>query len=152
MPKKCKSGETWRDGYTAKRGSKKVRVKGTCVKRSSKKYRIARDQCAPNEVMREGYRRKDGTWVAAACVPGVKRDQMIYIEPDRLSKYGYEHVQNLTTVARHDALRTAIGNGENALSVARRLQALSTLHKNTNPILSHIFKEDSIWLNLVRTG
>lgn len=186
MPKQCKKWEIWREGYVrrtskdgSKKESKKVNVKGRCIKATSqtgekmkeinkrrlrekrKVHKLARDKfgtplCKKGEVVREGYYRtsKSGkrTLVPPTCIPDVgkvgKSEQTIHIEPERLSKYGYDDIEMRSDLARHKALLRAVREGEKPLSVKRRLTALSTLTKNTNPNLSKKFKEDAEWLKL----
>ena len=125
-------------------------------------HKLAREKfgvpvCAKNEIVREGYRRESKTgkqvWVTPTCIDkkgkGQKREQLIYIEPGRLSKYGYTGIENKSDISRHVALRKALQSGEKQLSVSRRLNALATFTKNTNPKLSRTFKEDSEWIKLV---
>lgn len=96
---KCKKGEIWRVGYTRKTSkknkSKKVSVKGKCIKATSQtgektsdknkkylakkkqEYKLAREKfgtpkCAKGEIVKEGFKRKSKsgkqTWVAPVCV------------------------------------------------------------------------------------
>jgi hypothetical protein len=189
MPKPCKKGEIWREGYirrVSKKGSKKRSKKGSkkyvsgkCIKATSqtgekmteinkrrskekrKTHKIAREKfgtpiCKQGEIIKEGFHRtsKSGkkTWISPTCIPDIgrvgKSKQTIYIEPDRLSKYGYNDIEMRSDLARHKSLLKAIREGEKPLSVRRRLVALSTLSRNTNPNLSRRFKEDSEWLKL----
>ena len=115
-------------------------------------------KCKKGSVVREGFRRasKSGKqiWVPPTCVKDVgkkgKQERLFYIEPGRLSKYGYDDIENKSEPSRHMAIRKAFVSGEKPLSVARRLNALSTLTKNTNPQLSNKFKEDSEWVKLTQ--
>lgn len=111
-------------------------------------------KCKKDELVKEGYLRKSKSgskkWIKPTCVPArgriTKRDRTIYIEPGRLSKYGYDDVEQISDLARHKALKLAMKRGEKPLSVSRRLNALATLTKNTNPKLSGLFKDDSEWI------
>lgn len=113
-------------------------------------------KCKKGEIIKEGYKRKSKSgkqaWVKPTCVPakgkGVKQERLFYIEPGRLSKYGYDDVEERSDLSRHTALKKAFQSGEKPLSVSRRLNALATLTKNTNPKLSRTFKEDSEWIKL----
>ena len=113
-------------------------------------------KCAKGEIIREGYKRTSKTgkqvWVQPTCTEargkGTKQERLFYIEPGRLSKYGYGDVEGRTDLSRHTALKKAMQSGEKPLSVSRRLNALATLTKNTNPKLSQVFKEDSEWIKL----
>lgn len=173
MSKKCSKGKIYRVGYVTKKGSKKVKVKGACIratsqsgrktskdvkkhfmerekvyKKASKKFGIPK--CKKGSIKREGYQKKSGVWVKPTCIKDVgkkgKLKRTIYIEPNRLGKYGYDDVINMSLVARHKALQSALDSGEKPLSIMRRLVALSTLTKNTNPKTSDIFYNDANWI------
>lgn len=113
-------------------------------------------KCKKGEIIREGYRRgsKSGkqVWVPPTCieskgkVKGFKQERLFYIEPGRLSKYGYDELFAKSDAERHTALRKAFAAGEKPLSISRRLNALAIVTKNTNPKLSQKFKEDSEWV------
>lgn len=181
MKHNCGKNEIWRTGYSrkgSKKGSKKISVKGACIKSTSqtgektsvimkkrlskknKEYKIAREKfgvprCDKGEIIKEGYKKKSkrgkSIWVAPTCVKSIntsKPERTIYIEPHRLSKYGYESLEMKSERERHDALNEAVKSGEKPLSVARRLTALSTLTKNTKPRMSRILKSDSAWLRI----
>lgn len=186
MPTPCKKGEIWRVGYVrtigkknSKRTSKKVAIKGKCIRATSQTgektsvlsreylaerkqlHKLAREKyktpkCKKGEIIKEGYKRnsKSGkqTWVKPTCVPakgkGVKQERLFYIEPGRLSKYGYDEIEGKSDLSRHKALKKAMQSGEKPLSVSRRLNALAIVTKNTNPKLSRTFKEDSEWIKL----
>ncbi len=119
-------------------------------------------KCKKGEILREGFRRgsKSGkkVWVPPTCVPakgkasktGKKQERLFYLEPGRLAKYGYEEIVGKSDLARHKSLEEAMKLGEKPLSVMRRLNALATLTRNTNPQLSHMFKEDSEWVKLTK--
>jgi len=110
--------------------------------------------CKKGEIVREGFERKskDGKkfWVPPVCVKatgeGKKKEQLFRLEPGRLSKYGYEKVTEKTDLSRHKMLKKAMHSGEKPLSLSRRLNALATLTKNTNPTASRVFKADSEWI------
>lgn len=171
--KKCSKGYIHRKSYVAKRKSKKVSVKGACIKATSqsgrktsvdvkkhfasreKIYKQARQKygnitCKKGSIIREGYKKKSGVWVKPTCIKDVgkpgKQARTIYLEKDRLKKYGYSDVVNMSQVARHRSLKKALVEGEKPLSVMRRLVALSTLSKNTNPRVSDVFSDDAEWI------
>lgn len=192
VSKKCSKGKIYRVGYTTKKGSKKVKVKGSCIKATSqtgkktslavKKHFAEREKiykkaskkfgsvkCKKGSIKREGYIKRSGVWVKPICIKDVghskpkaseflpqktksfvektgKQTRTIYIEPDRLGKYGYRDVANMSLVARHKSLQEALEKGEKPLSVMRRLTALSTLSKNTNPKIADVFKDDAEWI------
>jgi len=76
-------------------------------KLSKKKY--GTPKCKKGQIVREGFKRtsKSGkkTIVAPICVPkkglGLKREPLFYLEPGRLSQYGYDDVLNRSELARH---------------------------------------------------
>lgn len=96
--------------------------------------------------VRKAYTRKDGTRVKAArshsntrkCAPS---SRLIEIRrPGLLGDYGYS--AKLPLQERRKALRTALEEND-AISIFRRLMAISTLQKRTSPEMSEIFKEDA---------
>jgi hypothetical protein len=179
----CKKGEIWRVGYarSSKNGSKKINIKGNCIKATSqtgkkttkenKKYlskrkemhKLARSKfgvpdCNKGEIIREGFERNTVNgkkiWIQPICVKatgeGKKKDQLFRLEPKRLSKYGYDKVVTKTDLSRHKILKNAMHSGEKPLSLSRRLNALATLTKNTNPTTSKIFKNDYEWVKTTK--
>ena len=118
IPKKCSKGKIIREGYFR---SPYTRASGTQVK---------------------------GVWVKPVCVPSInadgegKKKQLFRLEPHVLSKYGYHNLHNLSDRQRHIALGKALKDGIKPLSLLRRVNALSVLHKNTDPELSGILKSD----------
>lgn len=125
-------------------------------KKSSKKFGVPK--CKSGEIVRDGYRRTSKTGktvlVKPVCVKDVgkkgKQERLFYIEPERLSKYGYDSLESRSIDARHHALKDALASGEKPLSVYRRLIALSTLTKNTNPKLSEIIHDDAGWIQTTK--
>lgn len=124
-------------------------------------HKIARKKfgtpkCSENEIVREGYRKKSkkgkDVWVKPTCTKDIgnkgKQERIFLIEPGRLSKFGYDNIEEKSDLARHKSLHSAFLHGEKPLSVSRRLNALSTLTKNISPMRSKIFKEDSEWIKL----
>lgn len=144
---------------TSQTGEKTSDVTKAYLEERQKMYKHSREKfgtpkCKKGEIVREGYERKSKSGkkalVKPICVHDVgltgKSKRTIYIEPDRLSKYGYHDVGQKSDLARHKALKRAMISGEKPLSVSRRLNALSTLSRNTHPKLSRTFKEDSEWI------
>jgi len=144
---------------TSQTGEKTSVIMRQMLKEKEKIHELAREKmgtpkCKKGEIIREGYRRtsKSGKkiLVAPTCVKDIgkagKQKQIFLIEPGRLSKYGYDDVAERSDLARHKALTTAVESGEKPLSVSRRLNALATLTKNTNPKISMRFKQDSEWI------
>lgn len=144
---------------TSQTGEKTTEVVKKRLNEKKRQHKIAREmfgvpKCKNGEIVREGYTRKSKTgkkiFIKPTCVPDVgllgKSSKTIYIEPDRLSKYGYSNIEQKSASVRHKALKQAMSSGEKQLSVSRRLNALSTLTRNINPKLSQLFKEDSEWI------
>lgn len=106
---------------------------------------------------RAAYKRSDGTRVKAtkvpaACIkdrglPGKTKKNIIGpLKKDILGKYGYEDIDEKSDLSRHRALGKAHrSKKESDLSVYRRLIALSTLNKRTNPKVSKILRNDAKW-------
>lgn len=144
---------------TSQTGEKTSIISREYLEERKQLHKLAREkfgtpECAKGEIVKEGYRRKSKSgkqvWVQPTCVTskgkGVKQERLFYVEPGRLSKYGYDELEGKSDLSRHKALKKAFQSGEKPLSVSRRLNALATLTKNTNPKLSHTFKEDSKWI------
>ena len=171
--KACSSGYIRRNPYTVKKGSKKIRVKSSCIRATSQsgrktsvdvkkrlkarekmykdaEHKFGKVKCKKGSIVREGYKKASGTWVKPTCIKDVGKSgkvaRTIYLEPDRLGKYGYGNVVNSSSVSRHKALHSAFEHGEKPLSVMRRLVALSTLSRNTNPRVADIFAKDADWV------
>ena len=63
-----------------------------------------------------------------------------------LVPFGYKNVTTLTKLQRHRRLNKALKRKFKTLSLARKLRALATLTKNTDPKRSRIFRLDAEWL------
>lgn len=191
---KCPAGQILRKGYTAKRGSKNVRVPAGCIKsvsasgskRSTKDKAILNKRakiqksvskkygdvkCGPGKIERAGftrraynrraYTRKDGTKVHAAtirksvtkpvCIKDVGNvgkgpKLQLVLEKGVLKKAGYSNVKSMNSRDRHHALDVAERQIGNPLSLYRKLVIVSTMNKNKDPELAHIFKQDANWV------
>ena len=99
--------------------------------------------CPNKTIRRKAYTRKNGTRVKSSCVkdrgiPG-KGKKLFTLKKGGLSKYGYRLSE--TRPSRQAALRKALKHiPRNTL--IRKLNVLSILHKNTNPLFSRRAKED----------
>ena len=111
-------------------------------------------KCSKGEIMRKSYIRtlKNGRQihVPEQCIQdrGLPGTGFIGIGPLRkgeLTKYGYQHVNNLTISQRRTALRKAIRE-YGSLGVWRKLNAVAVYTKRTSPQTSRIFKEDMAWI------
>lgn len=144
---------------TSQTGEKTSVLSRQILDEKEKIHQVARSKfgtpkCTRGEIVREGFKRKSKSgkqvWVAPVCVKDTgkagKQKRLFYLEPGRLGKYGYDDVAERSDLARHTALKAAVEAGEKPLSVSRRLNALATLTKNTNPKLSKKFKQDSEWI------
>lgn len=69
----------------------------------------------------------------------------IHLTKGSLGEYGYTHVSEMSSTARRRALAAAIRD-ESALSVFRKLNALSVLNKNKHPEIADIFESDKQWV------
>jgi len=146
---------------TSQTGQKTSDVTRQILKEKDTIHKLAREKfgtpiCDTGEVVREGSYRTSQSgkkiWTSPTCIPDVgrigKSKQIIYVEPERLSKYGYENIVERSDLSRHKSLMKAMREGEKPLSVSRRLNALATLTRNTNSNLSRKLKEDSEWIKL----
>lgn len=71
-----------------------------------------------------------------------KKSKIIINDKGLLSRYGYKNVKKLSLKKRHKSLKKSLKDNK-PLSIYRRLIALSTLMRNTNPKLSKKFKKDA---------
>lgn len=146
---------------------KMVDVNKKIMASKKKSHKIARQllkvpKCfsKKGEILREGYIRNsykrsnskkiiNATVVPPTCIQSrtgrSKGKQLFVLEPNVLHKYGYYDVINLSKNQRHTALHKALLKIK-PLSLARRLNGLYLLNRNTNTKVSKIFKEDEKWL------
>ena len=118
--KSCKKGEIYREGYTriSKKTQKKTNVKGSCIK----------DRGLP------------GKWSDKHSDKGIGK-----LKKGELTKYGYENVNRLSTRKRRNILKKCVQE-YGALSVFRKLNAVYVYNRNTNPVISDIFRKDRDWV------
>jgi len=133
IPSKCPEGTILREGFYKKPTNRRSykRSTGTSVKESKVK----------------------GAWVPPVCVKSInreKKERLFVLEPNVLKKYGYENVQQLSEQQRHKVLNKALKDGIKPLSLFRRIIALGTLTKNTNPRLSELFREDALYVKTTK--
>lgn len=131
---KCKKGEIVREGYHKKSSIRKSFVKrnGTTVKKSLVKSAWVRPVC----IKAKGLSIERGTKGINLIGPMVKGD---------LKKFGYENVKRMSVKNRHIALKKVLSSLK-PLPVSRKIRALATLSKNTDPKLSRVFKADYEWI------
>ncbi len=101
-------------------------------------------------IRRKSYVRSDGTRVKATSYrtsnkgkPG-RGPKLFRLKKGGLSQYGYRAKSGLAT--RHAALTRAIAQGVPGLTLSRRLGALATLLKRTNPMLSKRLRRNQRWI------
>lgn len=115
--------------------------------------------CKPGQIIRKGYTRKayyraDGTYVSASkvkpvCItdqgnPGKGLALIGKMKKGELTQFGYHLSSNVTY--RRKALTKAIKRYD-ALSVFRKINAISILQKNTNPSYSAKARADANWIS-----
>jgi hypothetical protein len=133
------------------------------MSREKREHTIARKKfgtpkCKKGEIIKEGYHKKassrnKGMWVALTCIKargsskkrGTKGKKLFRLEKGTLSKYGYHNIKKLSKKERRQSLKKAVSDMK-PLSVMRKLIAVSTLQKNTDPKMSKIFREDADWV------
>jgi hypothetical protein len=106
--------------------------------------RQTRKRCPPGQIHRDTYvrLRRTGkrTIVPAGCSPGIGP-----LHKGNLSRFGYEHVSDMSEGRRHIALASAVRT-YGSLSVWRKLNAVYIYTRNTAPSSSVIFKADRDWV------
>lgn len=112
--------------------------------------------CEPGKIERVGYTRKDRTKVEPVCIkdmgkPGKGPALIKGLNKGELKKYGYENVKNMTEKSRHTALNKAVKE-YGRLSVMRKLRAVATLKKNTDPKGAKIHLKDYRYLRGATKG
>jgi len=141
---------------------KKEKIHKAAMKRFSKEVP---KKCPPGHILREGYKKESykshskkgkeinvaGSWTKPECILSItgkskKGSKLItIIDKDVLGKYGYLNIKTISKGERYAALRKALKEIK-ALSVYRRLVALSTLNKNRDVELYEILKSDADWI------
>jgi len=86
--------------------------------------------------------------IPATCIQsrGIGSDVRIPVSGHELGNYGYHSVVSMSVQSRHRALNKAV-NDMGYLPIIKKLNALATLNRNTNPNISQIFKTDQEWLS-----
>ena len=120
--KRCSKGKILRKAYITHRNNKEIVVPATCVKDMGKPGKYPNNQLALSL--------------------SAEDDEM------KLGNFGYHSIETKTELQRHRALGKVLREAYNNdyLPLFRKLIALSTLNKNTNPKLNKIFKQDANWL------
>lgn len=101
-------------------------------------------------IHRKSYVRSDGTRVKATSYrtknrgkPG-RGPKIFKLKKGGLSRYGY-HIDTPISM-RHKMLSKAISRGVSSLTLSRRIGALATLLKRTNPQLSRSLRRNQLWV------
>jgi len=117
-------------------------------------------KCPPGYIVRDGYHRrgylnKNGTYVKPTTVPatcikdlggkGRGKDVFAKLKSGDLTKYGYHLKESDTARRRLSLLKSA--REFKPLTVFKKVQALSILHKNTNPVYAKRAKSDAEWIS-----
>lgn len=144
-------------------GQKRTDLDKKLMSREKREHTIARKKfgtpkCPKGYIIKEGYHKKassksKGVWVAPTCIKarglskkrGSKGKKLFRLEKGTLGQYGYKDIKRMTKKKRRSSLKRAVKNMK-PLSVRRKLIALGTLNKNTNPDLSRTFREDADWV------
>lgn len=119
----------------------------------SVREKYGKPDCPHGKIVREGYRAVRNSKkieVPPGCIKDVGRKgkgkQLFVLDKDVLGKYGYGDVKYTKAETRRRALRRAVKKLREPKPIFRRLIALSTLNKNSNPELSKRFKRDAYWI------
>lgn len=102
-------------------------------------------------VHRKSYTRKDGTRVKSTTYrtknlgKSGRGPKLFQLKKGGLSEYGYKPSYEMKK--RHAALSSAISRGVSSLTLSRRLGALATLLKRTNPKLSKSLRRNQKWIS-----
>jgi hypothetical protein len=116
-------------------------------------------KCKSGYILREGYHRKKSMrsgvkkiksrWISPKCIKSKSGrphgKQLFVLEKGTLSKFGYSKINDLTLTQRKEALHKALQQLK-PITIFKKLNAVSTLNKNTNPPLSKMFKRDANWV------
>lgn len=101
-------------------------------------------------IKRRSYIRSDGTRVRGTSYVTENRGRrgrgpkLFKLRKGGLSRYGY--MTSASMADRHLALSRAISRGVPKLTLSRRLGALATLLKRTNPRLSRSLRKNQRWV------
>ena len=119
-------------------------------------------RCGNGRILRKAYVRytKKGTHVRvpASCIPdigaagkGLRGTQGIgVLKKGNLVRFGYQQIAGLDVATRRQALRKAVA-AYGALTVWRKLNALSVYTRRTSPVTSRVAKEDMDWVRATWT-
>lgn len=168
--KKVKSDCITAQSQSGKKTSREVKKKLEEEKKMHKKAREMfkgqyPEKCSKGQILREGYKRKSyvktmpngsrkripSTWVAPVCIDSATgksskgKKSIVILNDDELKQFGYENVKKLSVADRHKILKKAVKKIK-PISLFRKLIAISTLQKNTDPKLHDIFYKDAYYV------
>jgi hypothetical protein len=118
----------------------------------TKKLICKKGQIVRSKYTRKSYRNKNGTLVKKTVVPATcindqgnpgKGPKLFTVKKGDLTKYGYS-LKNKATLRRKSLKNSNKKIDKNTL--IRKLNALSILQKNTNPVYSRKAKYDMKWV------
>lgn len=114
-----------------------------------KKHLPGQGPCTSGQILRKGYKTKKGVKVSPSCVkdqgaPGKGKKLFPAPQKGKLSKYGYHNIKNLSESERHKAISKAVKD-HNPTTIVRDLNAIATLNKRTNPVVSEKMRSDAKW-------
>jgi len=100
--------------------------------------------CPKKMIRRKAYTRKNGVRVRSSCIkdlgnPGKGSNLFGSLKSGELKKYGYS-LKSLAPRRRLALKKSVKAYGRGTL--IKKLNALSILHKNTNPVYSHKARND----------
>ena len=146
-------------------GLKRVDIDKKKMSVEKREHTIARQKfgtpkCEKGQIVKEGYFRNEykkkssnkkvsGAWVEPSCVKakglskkrGSKGKKLFVLEKGTLSQFGYHDIKKLSKKERQSSLKRAVKEMK-PLSVRRKLIALRTLNKNTNPEMAKMYDTD----------
>lgn len=105
-------------------------------------------------IHRKSYTRSDGTRVKSSTFSIKNRGRkgrgpkLFKLKKGGLSQYGYKPKSTISQ--RHFILSRAISKGISTLTLSKRVGALATLLKRTNPNLSKKLRNNQLWVTSKR--
>jgi hypothetical protein len=114
-------------------------------------------RCPPGKILRAAYvriTRGKRVPVPASCIPDVGapgkglrsgKPGIGALKKGNLVRFGYQQIAAMSVDARHAALRKAVAN-YGALTVWRKLNAVSVYTRRTSPATSRAAKADMDWV------
>jgi len=162
VPEKCIKAQSNSGEKTSVKVEEYLKEKEKMYKEANKKFpKEASKKCKRGYIKREGYKvtknineKTIDYWVEPKCIKSqVNRStkgskDIVILEKDALKKFGYSDIVNKSFEERKKSLKKALLKIK-ALSVYRRLIAISTLNKNKNPKLYKKLQEDIKWLKTI---